>query len=477
MKYIVISYDGAIFPIAKQLIDEGNDVHVCHIEDGKELKSSWISDTKGSLEYERRMSLFDGILKKNSLSSTLSMMKSIKDKENYFVIFDYNTLCNIAEDVLALGFTNGWFPTTEDYNREKDRKKSKDFVEANCPDLKLKEYIEMQGVDNVIKFIKNSKKLWCVKSDGNFGETIVPDKNDLDMAREQLISELTLYKKDYGKGKLVLEEKIIDPIELIPEIVFYNGKPVYAQVEIETRMFGSGDLGPQTGGNQNIVISTDLNCKLNKMAFPPAVYELAKNRKGVLYFDAGLLYDGKNFYFLEYAGNRPGWGGIFSEVSACYNNNKMSSNYYEGLLAGKNPYQYKYGSSIAIYNMCPDTNGLPQPDVPIYLNKNAKANSFLCQSKMSKGVLVDVGYRWLSSGPLGYIVGRGNALNEAVDLVYQNLDGVSLKGLYYRPKFDFMSRDYTSSIPNRVDAISGYTKISESKGRVNNLLNLIDSLN
>lgn len=477
MKYIIFSYDGAIFPIAKQLLDEGNDVHVCHIDRGGDLKvDSWINAAEDNNKQDRRMSLFDGILKKNSLSSTLNMMKSIKDKENYFIIFDYNILCKISENVLAMGFSNGHFPTTEDYNREKDRKISKDFVKANCPDLKLTDYIEMSSVDEVIKFLKSSKKLWCVKSNGNFGETIVPDKDNLEMAREQVISELNLYRKDYGKEKLILEEKLINPIELIPEIVFYNGKPVYSQVEIETRMFGAGDTGPQTGGNQNIVIRTDLNCRINKIAFPPAIYELAKNRIGVLYFDAGLLYDGKDFYFLEYAGNRPGWGGIFSEVSACYDNNKMSSNYYEGLLSGKNPYKYKYGSSVSVYSIAIDEKikgGIPRQDIPIHMNDKAKSNSFLCQTKMNNGTLVNVGYRWLSSAPMGYMVGRGNSLNEAVDSVYKNLEGISLKGLYYRPKFDCLSRDYSSSIPNRHDKISSFiTELVES--RVNKLFNLMD---
>ena len=455
MRYIIFSFDGGIFPIAHQLVEEDNKVWVCQVKNSKDLGvESWINDELPAKK-ERRISLYDGILKKHSLSETLKMMEDIQNKEEYFVIFDYNAFCNIAEQVLKMGFKDGHFQTVADFQREKARQRAKEFVKKHYKYLKLIDYTEISGVDNAIKFIEESDKLWVVKSDGNLGETIVPDSDNIDMAKQQVIGELQADKKAYDKGKLILEQKIPKPIEFTPQMIWYNGKPICSQVEIETRMFGSCDIGPQTGGNQNLIIQTPLDCRINKMFFPPVVHAIAAQHKGMFLFDAGVLYDGQDFYFTEFAGNRNGWGGIFSEVSMSLKNGKLSSNYYESIKNGENPYTHRYGACLAIYSLHNDDKviGTPQDGLPFYITDEVKRSAFMVQMKQKDNKPVSVGYRCFDSAPLGYITGRGNDVDDAIDSVYENLKGFSMKGIYYRPKCDFASTSYTSSVFNRLDKI------------------------
>ena len=295
-----------------------------------------------------------------------------------------------------------------------------------------------------------------VKSDGNHGETIVPDKDDLEMARHQVISELTHYKSSYDKGKLILEPKIMNAIEFSPQMVWYDGEPVYSEVELETRMFGGADIGDQTGGNQNIVIQTELGAKINEIAFPEAIHRTARKRRGIYISDAGILSDGKNFYFTEFAGNRHGWPGIFSELSASMEKGDEVSNYFEAIVMRENPYKYKFGACISTYSIRSDEKFpmLNKEDLSINIKRGCEKDFFLLQAKMKQAgkekELVNVGYREYDSSPLGVAVGRGDTMEEAVDGVYKTLKGVSMKGLYYRSKEDFLSTDYVSSIPNRL---------------------------
>jgi hypothetical protein len=52
---------------------------------------------------------------------------------------------------------------------------------------------------------------------------------------------------------------------------------------------------------------------------------------------------------------------------------------------------------------------------------------------------------------LAIITGAGKSINEAVNRLYRNVDGFAFVGAYYRPKDDYVSMDYTSSILNRIN--------------------------
>lgn len=455
LNYVFFTYDGGILPVAYQLQREGNKVFVCQISSGDDLgMDTWINASEFEKKREtkkRRMSLYDGLIKKYSLAEMMAALKQVKNKDDYWIQFDHNTLAKLSEQVLAMGYRIGHFPTTADFEREKDREKSKKFVEEHYKMLRLKENKEFTKVDDLLKFVKESKDRWVVKSDGNFVETIVPNRDDIEMAYKQIETALTSEKSDAEKGKLIVEKMIKDPIEFTPQMAFWNGEYLYSQVEIETRMFGAEDIGPQTGGNLNVCIRTFEHDWVNEVCFPKAARELAKGRRGLFLMDAGILSDGESCFFTEFAGNRFGWGGIFSEMSAAEDGKLMCSNYFERVARGEHPYSYEVGSSVALYYINPDPEApkMPKDGMTITMKDGAENNLFLTQIRKEKDRIVNVGYRWLDDGPFGYAVGRGNTIEEAAESAYEAIEGISLKGLANRPKSDFLSDAYPSAIMKR----------------------------
>lgn len=458
MIYIFFTFDGGILPVAERLKREGNSVHVCQIENTDDVGvKTWITSEheKKPEVRRRRMSIYSGLLKKTPLRVMMGNLARLskEQRDRCFVVFDHNTLYKISEKVLAMGYEKGLMPTKEDYDREHDRKKAKEFVHKNYPGISRNEQKEFKSIDELLKFILSTKDVWVVKSDGNFGETVVPGSNDPATSQAEVKDALTLEKADYSKGKLIAERKIPDAIEFAPEMVFWNGKYVYSQVELETRMFGAEDLGPQTGGNQNVVIATREDDPVNQLAFPPAARALAKGRKGMFILDAGILSDGERYYFTEYAGDRWGWGGVFSEMAAAADGGKTCTNYFESVMAGRSPYRHDVGASLAVYNLKADTKfpGLGEDGKLVIISEKGWENSALCQVKLENGRLATVGYCDYDIGPLGYMTGRGNSLREAVESVFKNLKELHIKGMYYRPKSDFLSDNYISSIKRRYD--------------------------
>jgi len=257
---------------------------------------------------------------------------------------------------------------------------------------------------------------------------------------------------EFEKGKIIVEEKIINAIEFTPQLIFYNGKPIYSQIEIETRMLGCLDIGDQTGGNENLIIHTELSDPINKIVFPPIVYEEASTRKGLYIRDAGILSDGIDLYFTEFAGCRYGWGGIFSELSASMTTD-LITDYFDKIVRGQDPYTYKYGTSLALYTLGYDHEfaGFPQSGIPVNIEDGYESDFFMYQVKKIKNRIITVGYRCFSSAPLGYVTGRGETIESAVENLYTHLKRFSLKGIYYRPESDFLSVENNKCILKRVE--------------------------
>ena len=110
-KYALFTFDGDIFPIAYKLIQEGKEVLVCQIRNASVLGTdTWISNKESFEVRKRRMSLYDGMLNKLSLSRMYEEMRKIENKDECFVIFAHNSLCNIAKEVSAMGFKTGYLP-------------------------------------------------------------------------------------------------------------------------------------------------------------------------------------------------------------------------------------------------------------------------------------------------------------------------------------------------------------------------------
>lgn len=438
--YIFITADGHPLPIADRMKDDGKNVIVGLIEDPP-------SEETPESE-EKRQELYQGILETQPAEALLEEMAKIENKDEWFIIFDYGDLWPWSQRALDMGFTKGVFPTEEGYTLEKDRKAGKAFAKENYPALHVAEAPQFKSVQDAVKFLnENSDKIYVLKSEGSDAETVVPETPDPELAKLQVIGALQSEKGDYEKGGFTLEEKIKNPIEISPVMVFWNGEPLFSLVELENKGLGAGNIGRLTGGCQNLTIHTDLDCKLNEIAFPPAIYQLAKQQPGIGIYDAGLLYDGKRFCFTEFCSQRWGWDGIFSEIS-------MSDgpvHHFDRIAEGKSPIVYKYGASVRLFQTQPDPKkpGLYQDGYTMdWMDEASDHLYFYCIRKKEldgQEQFVSVGYR----KDLGVATAASDYLEAAVGRAYAATKAFAMTGVYFRPQFDFLSEAYPTSIKNR----------------------------
>lgn len=459
MRYALFTFSGYGLPIAKRLIDEGNEVLVGVVSTPEKLKvSGWQGKKESPEERRRRMSLYDGIIEKQDADQLIRQLRYEldKDAEDWFVIVDHNNLCEYGEKLLSIGAT-GLLPTRADYDREKDRGAAKKFVEKNYDGvLELPESVSLKKIADGISMIEDSNELWVLKSNGNIGPTIVPKTTDVQLNHMEIIGALKSNQKDYESEGYVIEKKIANHIEFTPEIAFWNGTPIYSNVEIECKPIGAGDIGPDGGGAINLMIKTRLDDPINTLFFPPIVYKLAKTRKGLFIFDAGILYDTDNdiYYFTEFAGNRWSYGGVFSELAMATEKHRNASEYFERVSNGKNPLRYNFGATVSLYNLLSDRKfpALEQGDIPVYWRRAAEEGLWLVQVRKNEaGEYVNIGGGDLL---LGYASSCGDSLSSCVEAVYKVVENFSFREVLFRPKSDYVSRSYSTSILNRFEFLN-----------------------
>ena len=462
MKYVFFLLESYPLPIAIHLVNEGREVILGVVDSVDALGLKDVKNKETSKEKSQRFSTYKGILKKQPANDVLMMLSRVpKDEQGeYFIFFDYNNMYNISEKVLKMGFKNGLFPTKWYYRMEKERALAKNFVRSNYKDVKVADSHDFKSAADGIKFLQESKdKTYVLKSNGNQAGTKVPRSDDHEEGKKLLIEALTAERAGYEAGGFLLEEKIPNCLEVTPIMVFYNGEPVYSLVEFESKSFGAGDIGMQKGGNLALSVKTPFDCQLNEIAFPKIVYDLAKAHPGLAVFDIGLLYNGEDFYFTEFCAMRYGWDGLFSEMVMRDEGTPFVASYFEDMMAGINPLSNDYGASVRLFNIGGhgECSGLPTDDMAVKWKDDVDNNLFLYQVKRVGKDILSVGGMDL----LGVATGASDVLETAVSRAYEVVDGVTFENLYYRPKFDFLSMAYKSSILSRFAAIQPF--IEEAK--------------
>src|SRR4029077_8965426 len=135
----------------------------------------------------------------------------------------------------------------------------------------------------------------------------------------------------------------------------------------------------------------------------------------------------------------------------CTSGGKTATNYFRNVSRGVNPYSYRYGASVCLYCLHPDDKHPAQyaAGSPIYYLDEAKGYIHPYQFKKDKnGAIVNVGVNnWFLATASGY----GNTINAAVERAYSTVDNTAFREMMYRPKSDFMSMEYPSSILNRLE--------------------------
>lgn len=438
LKYIWFTHDGGGISIARKLIDEGNTVIIAQIQSIEELHND--KDAEKPEDKKHRLALFNGLVQKYDAKEVIKMMAKIKNKDEWFVVFDFNNLWYYSELILKMGFTQGFFPLKKDFDFEQDRDAGKDFVKKYYPSLKVGEKHEFKTTDDGVKFLDTdaSGNIYVLKSFDEAGSTVLPMSSDPELAKEEIKGALELEKSDYEKKGYLLEQKIVDPLEITPEAMWYNGKLICTIVDIENKPVGAGSLGNMTGCSGNLIFHTNPDDEINKIAFPPKIHQMAKEHKGLMVWDASILIDPKTGekYFGEFCANRWGWDSFFTELSMC----KSVSDYFEALVEGRNPIEKQFGVGIRMFNL------KKHIDVPIIF-KDSEEGVFMYDATTTDKKIVSCGVGW----DLLVATGSDNDANKSVDSAYDVLDGVSFTNGYYRPRFDFLSREYHNSIIRRYE--------------------------
>ncbi|HSA83740.1 MAG TPA: hypothetical protein VLF20_02535 [Patescibacteria group bacterium] len=447
MKYIVFTFDGSGTPVAQHLHMEGQEVILAQVEHMKSLAAEGDDEyTEDRKDKEMRLSVFDGVVKKRPAEELLKEMKTYKNPQDYFVYFDTNSLYALAEQIKDLGF-HGNFPTREDYQYEVDRDKAKEFVKKHYSKLNIARKKEFTSVAEAKKFLSDTDEVWVLKGNSDETTAFVPDVDDPLLAARQIVEVLEKDGDSYASEGFILELLIPSVMEITPEKLYYDGVPIAVSIDIENKPLGSGNISIQTGCAADLVFPIPDTERIAQIAFPPIIDELAKQHKGLFYWDASILInkrDGK-MYFGEFCPNRPGYNASFTEFAQCGSVHE----FFEKVVEKKNPFTLgTVASSIRIFNLHRDSDtqqtlgGLTVDFAP-----EVEKDVWLWDVRKKGKKLVNIGYGDI----IAVITGSGDSVEEAVNRMYRNLEKFSFLGAYYRPKADYVSLGYPTSILNRLN--------------------------
>lgn len=479
--YVFFTTDGTMLDAAKKLKEAGENVVVAFVQDKMELmneeetkketqsrKEETPEDTAKRQEKDRRrLSVFDGILKKYPASLVLKGLKKVNNKQDYRFIFDSNNLWKYGEEVVALGFEQGNFPMEEDRKFEDDRMMAKEFIAKNYPDIKQQQVQEFKNTEEAIKFLEEEQEgMWVLKSQGDKQNAVVPKTNDPELSNKVLINALQEHADDYNSSGILLEQRILKLIEVTPQIIFKDGRVVYPSIDIETKTIGAGENnGPQAGCATNLNFPSSLGDKINQISFPPIVFEMAAKRKGIFIWDISLLIDEEtgDIYPGEFCPNRFGYDSLFCEFAMSADDQDPTGvkNYFEKLFNGQSPLIKTYGTSVRLFNIGEDDSHNVKEGNLVLIKPEAENNVFWYEVQTDKqGKINTTG----GDKSFAVVTAGSNDLFESINEMYDMRQMVVVEDMLERPKIDFESSAYQTSILHRLQYLRDNGFIDSIKG-------------
>lgn len=459
LNFIIFTHSNTpILSIAHKLEKEGNRVILGVIEDSnKVLLPDEESEKEKPEEKAKRLSLYKGIIDKYPADEVVKIAKKIKDKDNWIVLTDSNSNFQYAEKMLEMGFTKGLFPTEQDRKYECDRKLAKDFVKENYKDIKVAEVKSFDKIEDGISFLNDSEDFWVLKSKGDSGITVCPNTEDCEIAKQEIISALEDMTDDYQENGFLLEPRIMQPVELTPQMVWVDGVPIYSSLDIEVKNITQGSA-IQTGCMLMCNVKTELEDRINKIAFPQLIHDMAKERKGIFVWDLSILIDkDNNLWFGEYCSMRMGYDDWMVELAMSGDDegSKIATPYFNALLYKKNPLRKKYGVGVRLLNI--GSGGKMVEGGKVEVSDEADPDVYLFEVRSDKeGSMVSTNYCF----DFGVVTGVDDELHEAIEKAYKYVDMVMFEGKFYRSKEDFKSYAYPASILKRLGYAQSYGFIS-----------------
>jgi len=377
-------------------------------------------------------------------------LKSVPDKEEWFIYPDLNHCFKFSEMLKGMGF-QGIFPTEEDRIMEVDRDEAKKFVAENYPMISQNEVQEFSTIDEARDFLEDAQEIYVLKGKDEDAPTIVPKSDDPELAKQEILAGLELNIKDFEKSGFILEMMIKDAVEITPQAVWNNGQLVYMMVDIEAKPKGAGDVGELTGCSTDLIFWIDQTDYIAKVAFPEVVWQMAKEHEGVFFWDASLLISrntGK-IYFGEFCANRPGYNCIYSELS----NLNTAKEYFDKLEEGVNPFDNRkanFSGSVRIFSQerqCEGESVYPTEEIGIIWKGDD--NYWLMDGRQEDDKIITCGYL----EDLAVITGQGDTITDLAENLYNNLKNFTFeaKKWTYRCRDDYTSTGYNTSLVNRFE--------------------------
>jgi phosphoribosylamine-glycine ligase len=424
LHYVIFSYYNEGLMFAEKLIQEGNDVVIAMLTPEDVGKKA---DDK-ELE-KRRQKTGEGIVKKYSSKEMLKFLKAVsdEDKNEYFIVWDFNWAPEIAEQVEVMGFA-GLYPHKIDREMEEDREIGQKIVKENYKLLQPPEEQEFKSIEDALKVIEETENLWVIKPNNDELTCYIPVSEDIEMFKKEAKSFLENEKQELEKDGFIMQEKILQPVEVCGEALWYDGKPVWFTADIEYKKKGAGNTGCQVGCAGNLVYILNENSKLVKIALKD--YEpIAEKRKLTNFMDASVLIDRKTnkYYFGEYCPSRPGWAAFVTELSML----PSVSYFFECVKNRITPnFDKKYGFAIPIFNDNTNKERYSQEDLSIQVQD--PNNVWLTNVYKNKEGEIMTTAMYADTC---YVTGQGDTAEEAIKSAEENLKNVAFKDMYYRSDY------------------------------------------
>jgi hypothetical protein len=464
MKYICLTYDGHGLPVFYKLLLEGNDVVV-----GQAKKLEHMPKEEEEIQ-KRRLSLYDGMIEKIDADELIEKMRK-ENPEDWFVICDFNYVYPYAEKLKKMGF-KGILPTREDFEFEEDRNKAKEYVFRKYEIFSQQDIQEFDSIKEALNFLKKSEKIYGIKGFNPEAPTYFPMSNDKQIAYDELEDIMISNQKLYESKGFILEEKIEDMIEFIPEIISFDGEIVGINIDIENKPIGAGNIGFQTGDAASFIFWIDKNepafQKLYDLFFRPSMDRWTRENEMVVW-DAGVMYSPSRnaFYFTEFCSNREGYSALFDKLSTF----NSVSEYYERTMNKQYLFDKDvkpFGNSIRVFNEIRDRNfkHLIMKDARIIADEN-NPNVWLWDVYKKNGKLYTAGL----DHNLAVITFAGDNWKENFYVIDNMLsDGKTFvfPGMLYRRAFDLTRNDYPQNFDERIRFV--YNFIEEENKQIRQAL-------
>lgn len=435
-KYCFISTWGDSLPIAWHLQMEGKQVMFGLIDD---MSTVGLKETPE--EHKKRMMLGKDLLDVHMAETLIEKMQGWEDKDEWFVFFDFNHQWKLADKVKD--FKYGLFPTRFDYQMENDRNLAKEFVKANYPGVSLPEVQEFSKVEDAEEFLEDTTEFWALKGNSPDGKTFVPNTDNIDFAKDEIVDMLKSNPKGYESKGFILERQIRDGLEVCVEGMWWNGDLVATTIDIEHKAIGAGNTGFQVGCSGNLIAEIPSDSQLATLGLPEAIQKVAKRRRGLYFADANFIIKDGEFFYLE-CGFRPGYDAIVAELAMAGG----ATLFFDKLVTGETLFDYTYGVAVRGFNL-----NANNPDEGVKIRYTSELTPDLWPSGIYRkdGALYDCCY--CTDAVLA--TGVSDDPDYAAIKAYDVLEACSYNSMYYRPRTDWFAQ-YKGAIPGRVEEVEQY---------------------